>query len=65
MSDRYRILAAFVRKLSDDDLNDLLVELPKERFAALVDAAVAADEAGEIRLRRSPPARAGRGGEAA
>jgi hypothetical protein len=55
VSDRYRILAAFVRKLLDDDLNDLQVELPRGRFAALVDASVATNQAGEIRLRRLPP----------
>ena len=41
MSTRYRQLAAHVRTLPDDDLNDLLVELPTHRFAALVDAALA------------------------
>jgi hypothetical protein len=29
VSARYRQLAAHVRSLSDDDLNDLLVDLPK------------------------------------
>lgn len=41
MSDRCRLLAGYVRQLSDDDLNDLLVELPPARFAALLDAALA------------------------
>jgi hypothetical protein len=41
MSGRYRQLAAHVRRLGDDDLNDLLVELPPDRFTALVDAALA------------------------
>jgi hypothetical protein len=41
MSARYRQLAAHVRCLSDDDLNDLLVDLPKARFAALGAAALA------------------------
>jgi hypothetical protein len=41
VSARYRQLAAHVRTLADDDLNDLLVDLPKHRFAALVDAALA------------------------
>jgi hypothetical protein len=40
MSARYRQLAAHVRRLSDDDLNDLLVDLPTARFTALVDAAL-------------------------
>ena len=40
MSARYRQLAAHVRTLDDDDLNDLLVELPTHRFTALVDAAL-------------------------
>ena len=34
MSDRALQLAAYVRRLPDHDLNDLLVELPRERFAA-------------------------------
>ena len=41
MSARYRQLAAYVRRLADDDLNDLLVELPPDRFAALVEVAQA------------------------
>jgi hypothetical protein len=40
VSARYRQLAAHVRRLSDDDLNDLLVDLPIDRFMALVDAAL-------------------------
>jgi hypothetical protein len=41
VSARYRQLAAHVRRLPDDDLNDLLVDLPTDRFTALVDAALA------------------------
>jgi hypothetical protein len=41
VSARARQLAAHVRALPDDDLSDLLVELPPERFAALADAALA------------------------
>jgi hypothetical protein len=41
VSPRYQQLAAHVRRLPDDDLNDLLVDLPKARFAALVAAALA------------------------
>jgi hypothetical protein len=40
MSARYRQLAAHVRRLPNDDLNDLLVDLPPNRFMALVDAAL-------------------------
>jgi hypothetical protein len=40
VSARARQLAAHVRALGDHDLNDLLVELPPGRFAALVDAAL-------------------------
>ena len=40
MSVRYRQLAAHVRRVPDDDLNDLLVDLPPGRFTALVDAAL-------------------------
>jgi hypothetical protein len=40
VSARSRQLAAHVRRLADDDLNDLLVELPPDRFRALVDAAL-------------------------
>jgi hypothetical protein len=41
VTDRCRLLAAHVRQLDDDDLNDLLVELPPARFAALLEAALA------------------------
>jgi hypothetical protein len=41
-----RRAAAFVRCLSEHDLNDLLVELPPARFAALLEAAFAAPEVG-------------------
>ena len=41
MSERCRILAAHARALADDDLNDLLVELPVDRFGALVEVALA------------------------
>jgi hypothetical protein len=40
VSARYRQLAAHVRSLPDDHLNDLLVDLPTHRFIALVDAAL-------------------------
>ncbi len=40
MSARFRQLAAHVRRLPDDDLNDLLIDLPPDRFTALVDAAL-------------------------
>jgi hypothetical protein len=40
MSARYRQLATHLRTLPDDDLNDLLVELPTDRFMALVDVAL-------------------------
>ena len=40
MSARSRQLAAHVRRLPDDDLNDLLVDLPTDRFMALVEAAL-------------------------
>jgi hypothetical protein len=40
VSARYRQLAAHVRRLPDDDLNDLLVDLPTHRFAALAAAAL-------------------------
>jgi hypothetical protein len=36
---RFRVLAAHARALDDEDLNELLVELPRERFAALLAAA--------------------------
>jgi hypothetical protein len=41
VSARYRQLATHARTLSDDDLNDLLVELPTHRFATLVADALA------------------------
>jgi hypothetical protein len=59
VSARYRQLATHVRTLSDDDLNDLLVDLPTHRFARLVDAALAHPvmPAGlELRLRSAAPA---------
>jgi hypothetical protein len=40
VSARYQQLAAHVRRLPDNDLNDLLVDLPTDRFMALVDAAL-------------------------
>jgi hypothetical protein len=40
MSVRSRQLATHVRSLSDDNLNDLLVDLPRHRFAALVTSAL-------------------------
>jgi hypothetical protein len=40
VSARASQLAAHVRALADHDLNELLVELPPGRFAALVDAAL-------------------------
>jgi hypothetical protein len=40
VSARSRQLAAHVRRLPDDHLNDLLVDLPTDRFMALVDAAL-------------------------
>jgi hypothetical protein len=39
-------LAAHVRALADDDLGDLLVELPCARFDQLLDAAFEANEGG-------------------
>jgi len=41
VSARYRQLAAHVRSFPDEDLNDLLVDLPKARFAELAAAALA------------------------
>jgi hypothetical protein len=41
VSVRYRQLAAHIRTLSDDDLNDLLVDLPIHRFTRLVNDALA------------------------
>jgi len=46
MNTMLRRAAAFLRCLSDHDLNDLLVELPPARFAALLDAAFAAPQVG-------------------
>jgi len=40
VSARYRQLAAHARRLPDDHLNDLLVDLPTDRLTALVDAAL-------------------------
>jgi hypothetical protein len=40
VSGRYRQLAAHVRRLPDDDLNDLLVNLPTDRFTALAEGAL-------------------------
>jgi hypothetical protein len=59
MSVRYRQLAAHVRTLSDDDLNELLVDLPTPLFARLVNAALAHPviPAGlKLRLRSAAPA---------
>jgi len=59
VSARDRQLAAHVRGLSDDDLNDLLVDLPTRRYAALVDASLAHPilPAGlDLRLRSAAPA---------
>jgi hypothetical protein len=36
---RFRVLAAHTRNLDDDNLNELLLDLPPERFAALLAAA--------------------------
>jgi hypothetical protein len=59
VSARSRQLAAHIRGLSDDDLNDLLVDLPTHRFTALVNAALAHPliPAGlALRLRSAAPA---------
>ncbi len=59
MSARDRQLAAHVRGLSDDDLNDLLVDLPRHRFTELVNLALAHPviPAGlRLRLRSAAPA---------
>jgi hypothetical protein len=59
VSARYRQLATYVRGLSDDDLNDLLVDLPTRRFATLVNDALASPvlPAGlKLRLRSAAPA---------
>jgi hypothetical protein len=39
------VLAAYVRALDDLELNDLLVELPVDRFDALLDAAFPGEDA--------------------
>jgi hypothetical protein len=58
VSTRCRQLATHVRGLADDDLNDLLVDLPRHRFAALVNTALAhpvvPDELA-LRLRSAAP----------
>jgi hypothetical protein len=59
VSARYRQLATHVRGLSDDDLNDLLVDLPTHRFAGLINTALAHPvlPAGlKLRLRSAAPA---------
>jgi hypothetical protein len=59
VSARYRQLATHLRGLSDDDLNDLLVDLPRHHFAALVNTALAHPvvPAGlRLRLRSAAPA---------
>jgi len=59
MSVRYRQLANHVRSLPDDDVNELLVELPTHRFAALINAALAhpvVPDGLELRLRSAAPA---------
>ena len=42
---RCLVLAAYVRALDDLELNDLLVELPVDRFDALLDAAFPGEDA--------------------
>jgi hypothetical protein len=66
MSARAAVLAAHVRALPDHDLNDLLVELPPARFAALVDAALVrpVHPAGLV-FRFEPTPSAGPGGDPA
>jgi hypothetical protein len=59
VSARYRQLAAHVRTLSDDDLNDLLVDLPTHRFTGLVNDALAhpvIPTGLRLRLRSAAPA---------
>jgi hypothetical protein len=59
MNARSRQLATHVRALSDDDLNDLLVDLPRHRFAALVTTALAhpvVPDGLDLRLRSAAPA---------
>jgi hypothetical protein len=56
---RYHRLAAHVRSLNDDDLNDLLVDLPRHRFTALVKVALAHPVVParlELRLESAAPA---------
>jgi hypothetical protein len=58
VSTRVRQLAAHVRGLGDDDLNDLLVDLPHHRFAALITTALAhpvVPNGLELRLRSAAP----------
>jgi hypothetical protein len=58
VSARSRQLATHARGLSDDDLNDLLVDLPTHRLGKLVDAALASPviPAGlTLRLRAAAP----------
>jgi hypothetical protein len=42
---RCAVLAAYVRTLDDLELNDLLVELPVDRFDALLEAAFSTEGA--------------------
>jgi hypothetical protein len=59
VSTRYRQLTTHVRGLSDEGLNDLLVDLPRHRFTELVAAALAHPviPAGlKLRLRSATPA---------
>ena len=59
MSARCRQLATHLRTLPDDDLNDLLVDLPRHRFAALATTALASPvipDGLELRLRSAAPA---------
>jgi hypothetical protein len=59
VSARSRQLATHVRGLSDDDLNDLLVDLPRHRFTKLVATALAhpvVPEGLQLRLRSATPA---------
>jgi hypothetical protein len=46
LATQLNVLAAHVRDLDDDHLNDVLVELPREEFSELLDAAFAAPEMG-------------------
>jgi hypothetical protein len=59
VSTRYRQLATHLRTLPDDDLNDLLADLPRHLFTKLADAALAHPivPAGlQLRLRSAAPA---------